>query len=181
MRIVTEKEAPASPLQHLNHSILQHSGDTEEVSTQTDSHLEIYIIHGKSIYEVDEILSHRTVGYGNKVRQEVNVSWLGWPDKYNTWVPVLDLTRVQQVPTKENTPELVVKSKINTETVTAVSPLQLLDETTPSMSNNEKIVSISKKKESHNQKLITTVSNIGLQWSALWNTGSNTGSKKVES
>lgn len=38
-------------------------------------------------YEVDEILHRRTVGRGRNKRTDLFVSWVGWPKKYNKWVP----------------------------------------------------------------------------------------------
>ena len=38
-------------------------------------------------YEVDKILHRRTVGKGRNKRVDLFVSWVGWPKKYNKWVP----------------------------------------------------------------------------------------------
>ena len=43
-------------------------------------------------YEVEEELERRTVGPKGHRRTEVLVKWLGWPKRFNTWIPESQLT-----------------------------------------------------------------------------------------
>ena len=43
-------------------------------------------------YEVEAELKRRTVGPKNNRRIEVLVKWLGWPKRFNTWIPESQLS-----------------------------------------------------------------------------------------
>lgn len=51
-----------------------------------------------NLREVDKVLQRR--GKGNK--REVLVSWLGWPEKFNSWIPHIDLAKYSRAPRLRN-------------------------------------------------------------------------------
>ena len=98
--IIPKEEPLVSPLHLLNQTSPNKSTDRKVVSTREVCHLQkIYVTSKEYEYEVKDILRHRTVGRGNKKSQEVLVSWLGWSEDYNTWIPEKNLVSINQLPT----------------------------------------------------------------------------------
>src|SRR3990167_8405930 len=48
---------------------------------------EVQKIHPTDHFIIDKIIAKRKVGRKPNKRSECLVHWLGWPDKYDTWIP----------------------------------------------------------------------------------------------
>lgn len=96
-RISIKEEPPASRLQLQNDPNPKNSTSPEVESTRAESPLPTPdVISEENVYEVEDILMWRTVVLGNQRRQEVLVSWLGWSDQYDTWIPEEELVHNNQ-------------------------------------------------------------------------------------
>lgn len=48
---------------------------------------ELQCIKDDEIYEIESVLAHRTRRVGNKTIKEIKVHWLGYPSKFDSWIP----------------------------------------------------------------------------------------------
>lgn len=48
---------------------------------------EIQVIKDKEVYEIDSILARRTRTVDGKKIKEIKVHWLGYPEKFDSWIP----------------------------------------------------------------------------------------------